>query len=230
MVDNVDESALNFIELCFDGRIELAAGCLEKQGTGAEGRVGDDLKSPGQIQALDELTDRGEAPRIGAELVDLTLIEPLKGSFHKPCEGVGVDGEFAVQDATGNRDGEADQVFLCLTAQLRAAGCKVPDHMAQFGEFDFELFFKELAGRLIAVTAAGSECLLNAAVPIGMSGLQFRPEGRNLRTQLNDISQLVFGGVSWVGSLLGARACGRPFDGSEWLDGATNDLGQHRIR
>lgn len=182
MMNNVNESALDFIELRFDRRIELAAGCLEKQRTRPEGRVCDNLDSAGEIETFHQLVDRGEARRISAELMDFALVQPFEGSFYEPSQGIGIDGELAVQDAAGNRHGETYQVFLSLAPQLRAARGEIADHLMQLGELNFELFLKQLASRFISFAATGGERFLNAAVGFCASRQQIGFEGCDLGT------------------------------------------------
>jgi hypothetical protein len=59
MVDDINETSLNFVQLRLNGRIQVAVGCVDQQRAGAKRGIGYDLELLHEPKALCNLSDDG---------------------------------------------------------------------------------------------------------------------------------------------------------------------------
>lgn len=114
---SVAEAAFDLGELGIDGGVELAALGMEVEIAGGEGGIADDLDVGRDAEAFEARADGGGVRGMKDDAGEFAGVDTLQGGFGDAGDGFGVGGEFAVEDAAGDGQGESDEVGFGLSAK-----------------------------------------------------------------------------------------------------------------
>src|SRR5579864_6403281 len=112
----VDQSAFNFSQLRFYRSVQNALRGLEKDFAGFQTGIRRHYEILRRPALLQRLADQAFERRMQAHAVYLTGLYFRESGFHQARKCVGIDGDFAVNHASGDRDGKMDQILGGLVA------------------------------------------------------------------------------------------------------------------